>query len=155
MSAGNIEITLNVEAPDVDIDTLRDLVMSVLDRYDATDATVSISIVGDEIITQVHQQFLGDEKTTDVISFDLSEAESENERIFDLVVNYEMASRQAQQRSHDAQAELALYITHGLLHNLGFDDIDPADAEKMHKAEDEILQTAGFGVVYAARPKES
>ncbi len=48
-------------------------------------------------------------------------------------------------------AELALYVTHGLLHQLGFDDATPEQAQKMHQAEDEILQHMGFGVVYNSR----
>ncbi len=43
---------------------------------------------------------------------------------------------------------MALYITHGLLHNLGFDDADPEQARRMHAAEDEILQDFGYGLVY-------
>ena len=64
-----------------------------------------------------------------------------------------MAHRQARLRGHNAQAELALYILHGLLHNLGFDDVTAAKAAKMHKAEDDILKKFGFGVVYAAEKR--
>ena len=46
------------------------------------------------------------------------------------------------------EAELALYITHGLLHNLGFDDSTEMQAKKMHDTEDEILRQSGFGLVY-------
>ena len=49
---------------------------------------------------------------------------------------------------HSAEAEIALYITHGLLHNLGFDDASEQQAEEMHRMEDEILQQAGFGTVF-------
>jgi len=50
--------------------------------------------------------------------------------LFELVVNGEMAVRQALLRKHSSQAELALYITHGLLHNLGFDDAAEDQAKK-------------------------
>ncbi len=59
-----------------------------------------------------------------------------------------MALRQATLRSHSDQAELALYITHGLLHNFGFDDLEPSEAKKMHEKEDEILQELNYGLVY-------
>ena len=68
--------------------------------------------------------------------------------LFELVVNGEMAVRQAKQRGHSGEAELALYVTHGLLHNLGFDDSTKKKAQKMHRAEDEILQQFGYGLVY-------
>jgi probable rRNA maturation factor len=56
-----------------------------------------------------------------------------------------MAAREANVRGHSGEAELALYITHGLLHNLGFDDSTKRQAAKMHRTEDEILQQFGYG----------
>ena len=54
-------------------------------------------------------------------------------------------------RGHDAEAELALYVVHGLLHNIGYDDLTEADARKMHGMEDEILECFGYGTVYNSR----
>ena len=65
------------------------------------------------------------------------------------MVNAELAARQADKRGHSTEEELALYITHGLLHQLGFDDLCPEDAEKMHDTEDAILQKLGFGIIYS------
>jgi len=59
-----------------------------------------------------------------------------------------MAVRQAKQRGHSTEAELALYVTHGLLHNLGFDDATQSGAKKIHEEEDKILQQLGYGLVY-------
>jgi probable rRNA maturation factor len=64
-----------------------------------------------------------------------------------------MAVRQALLRNHSSQAELALYITHGLLHNLGFDDTAEDQAEEMHNTEDEILKQLGYGLVYNTQIK--
>jgi len=40
------------------------------------------------------------------------------------------------------------------LHNLGFDDLSGADAEEIHKIEDQILGREGFGVVYNSENKK-
>jgi probable rRNA maturation factor len=116
---------------------------------------ISIVIVGDEEIREFNRQFLNSKALTDCISFDLSDDE-EGAKIFDLVVNGEMAVRQANLRGHSSEAELALYITHGLLHNFGFDDSTKRRARKMHETEDEILQEFGYGPVYnkSTRSKE-
>lgn len=116
---------------------------------------ISIAIVGDEEIREFNRRFLNSKAPTDCISFDLSDDE-EGAKIFDLVVNGEMAVRQANLRGHSSEAELALYITHGLLHNFGFDDSTERRARKMHETEDEILQEFGYGLVYNknTRPKE-
>ena len=82
-----------------------------------------------------------------MISFDLSDSAGQA-KDYELVVNADEAGRQARTRGHDIQAELALYIAHGLLHNLGFNDAKTDEAQKMHDLEDEILQHAGFGIIY-------
>ncbi|MHC4115744.1 MAG: rRNA maturation RNase YbeY, partial [Planctomycetota bacterium] len=104
---------------------------------------------------QINKHFLNRTTDTDVISFDLSDnqkttGKKKKQKFLELVVNGEKAVKEAQKRAHSSQAELALYITHGLLHHLGFDDSQPENAKKMHDAEDEILQQQGFGVVYNA-----
>ena len=116
---------------------------------------ISIAIVDDNQIRELNKQFLNSKAVTDCLSFDLSDDE-EGPKIFDLIVNGEMAVRQSNLRGHSSQAELALYITHGLLHNLGFDDSTKSRARKMHETEDEILQEFGYGLVYNkdTRPKE-
>lgn len=116
---------------------------------------ISIAIVDDNEIREFNGQYLNSEALTDCLSFDLSDDEK-GPKVFDLIVNGEMAVRQANQLGHSSEAELALYITHGLLHNLGFDDSTKSLARKMHETEDEILQEFGYGPVYNkdTRPKE-
>lgn len=114
---------------------------------------ISIAIVDRKEMRQINRRFLNCTTDTDVISFDLSDkkrtaGKRKNQKFLELVVNGEKAVKEAQKRAHSGQAELALYITHGLLHHLGFDDSLPENAKKMHDAEDEILQQQGFGVVY-------
>jgi len=108
---------------------------------------ISIAIVDDNEIRKLNKKFLNSKAATDCLSFDLS-GDEKGLNIFDLVVNGEMAVRQANLRGHSSEAELALYITHGLLHNLGFDDSAENQARKMHETEDEILQEFGYGMVY-------
>jgi probable rRNA maturation factor len=115
-------------------------------------ARVSISIVDDGQIKILHKQFFNTAKTTDVISFDLTD-EPDSVRDFDIIINIDQARRQAQQRGHTAEAAMSLYLVHGLLHQLGFDDLEPAQARRMHEQEDAILQDAGYGKVYDSTRK--
>ena len=139
---------------DIDISTLKikKLTKAVCNRFarhepKETKYEINIAIVDDNEIRQLNKQFLKRESITDCLSFDLS-GDKKGPKIFDLVVNGEMAVRQANQRGHSGEAELALYITHGLLHNLGFNDVAKSQARKMHQAEDEILQEFGYGMIY-------
>jgi len=144
-----LQIQFDSQVPNLnaDLSKLEKLVRVICEKFRCPDATVHIAIVDDAGIIEVHRQFLQKDTTTDVISFDLSD-EFEPGQTFQIVVNAEMADRQAEKRGHSPEAELALYITHGLLHNLGFDDLSPEDAKKIHETEDEILQQLGFGIIY-------
>lgn len=148
----NIEINVEQEFDRIDYAhaEIQQLVKGVSARFSLKTGAINIIIVGDEKITQVNKQFLNADRTTDVISFDLSDDKCPA-AVFDIFVNGEMAIRQAQKRGHDNKAELALYIVHGLLHNLGFDDTTEADAAAMHEMEDKILTEHGFGNVYSSK----
>ena len=141
----NVEINCDIDDPDVDIAGFTDLAAKICRRFDVNKAAVSIAIVDEKTITGLNKEFLKKTNTTDVISFDLSEP-GENGSVFALVINADEAGRQAKTRNHSRNAELALYITHGLLHNLGFDDDNEKNAGIMHKMENDILSKEGFGL---------
>jgi len=143
-----VQITKNFKNIDIRLPRLKKLVEVICNRFKLSKATISIAIVDDTQIRKVNKQFLNQDIPTDCLSFNLSENDTNSVKSFELVVNAEMAVRQANLRGHSSEAELALYITHGLLHNLGFDDSTQKQAEKMHNIEDEILQQLGYGPVY-------
>lgn len=153
-----IQITNRFADLRVSLPGLRKVVKAVCDRFagqgtPSTRYQIGIAIVDDSEIRELSSRFLSRKAATDCLSFDLSDEEASQARgrnckTLDLVVNGQMAARQAALRGHSSQAELALYITHGLLHNFGFDDSTGSGARKMHQAEDEVLQELGYGPVY-------
>ena len=150
MQNGNEEITVELveyfNGIDFDWGRLKKMTESICRRFGLNGGTVSIVILNDETVRKVNKRFLKKDATTDVISFDLSD-EGKSEKSFELVVNGEKAQKEGGRRGHGPEAELALYVAHGLLHNLGFDDSDEAEAEKMHRQEDEILQQFDYGII--------
>ncbi|MCK4914223.1 MAG: rRNA maturation RNase YbeY [Planctomycetes bacterium] len=152
-----IQITQNFKDIEIDTAKLKKLTKYICDNFakhkiQTIKYEISIVIIDNVEIRKINKKFLNHNCFTDCISFDLSDSiqnpKNENQRTFELVVNGEMAVKQAKKRDHSSQAELALYITHSLLHNFGFDDSSQQLAEKMHKTEDEILTKFGFGSVY-------
>ena len=126
---------------------ITDLINYTCTKFDIKDAVISVAIVTDEQISQVHKQFMDDDSTTDVISFNLSDP-SDKEQTFEMIVNADMAARICLERGTKFDAELLLYILHGLLHNIGFDDLNEQDFKEMHDAENLILQELGYGRVF-------
>jgi rRNA maturation RNase YbeY len=149
-----VEITTHPGSPDVNALDLEELVKTACKRFDVSNATVGIAIVDDAGFREINSRFLNRKSTSDCLSFDLSEeSEPKSGRLFELVVNGDMAVKQAALRGHSSRAELALYVTHALLHNVGLDDSTERRAGEMHKIEDEILQQLGYGLVYNSRAK--
>ncbi len=144
-----VHITKNSKNIKIQPSTLRKLVGDVCSRFNLSNATISIAIVDNAEIRKINKKFLNRNRITDCISFDLSDCKNKS---FELVVNGEKALEQAKSRGHSSQAELALYIIHSLLHNLGFDDSKISQAKKMRDTENEILRQHGYGPVYNKNP---
>ena len=149
-----VEVTAHPDRSDINPLDLEELVKAVCRRFDVSNATVCIAIVDDAGFREINSRFLNRKSTSDCLSFDLSEESGpKSGRLFELVVNGDMAVKQAALRGHSGRAELALYVTHALLHNLGLDDSTQRRAGEMHNIEDEILQQLGYGLVYNSRAK--
>ncbi len=115
------------------------------------DGAIAVAVVDDREMARLHGRFLGEKSTTDVLTFDQSaKPQAAGAAVEgDIVVCVDEARRQARRRGHEVREELLLYAVHGLLHLLGYDDHDPADARAMHRREDELLTEAGLGPIFA------
>lgn len=112
---------------------------------------VLVRIVDDAEMTRVHEEFLEDATTTDVITFDLTNGGSSQGSALDInaYVCLDEAQRQASERSHDVLHELTLYVLHAALHCLGENDATDDAYERMHAREDEVLTAIGLGSIFA------
>ena len=116
-------------------------------------AKVSIAVVDAAGMSRLHQQYLGKKGATDVLSFDLRRDDAAACIDGEIVVCADVARQRAAKRSSklgEAKAELALYVVHGLLHLIGYDDRTPREFKRLHAREDEILITLGVGPVFSA-----
>lgn len=109
---------------------------------------VRVRIVGDAEMAAAHQHYSNVPGTTDVLTFDLRD-NSAGPLDTDLLICLDEARRQASARGHTTERELLLYIVHGLLHCLGYDDHDEASAFAMHEMEDRLLGAVGVGATFA------
>lgn len=132
-----------------------------VDLCGVAQAQLTVAIVADDEMAQLHEQYTGVAGTTDVLTFDLladaawaegdsppGPAHAPSTLEGDIVVCIDQAKRQAQARGHETRHELLLYAIHGLLHLLGEDDHNQADYQRMHAREDELLQALGIGQVF-------
>lgn len=107
-------------------------------------AMVSIAVVDDPTIRALNVQYLQHDYPTDVLSFVLEESPRRVEG--ELVVSADTATREAQEAGWSPLDELLLYVIHGTLHLVGYDDHEPADQVEMYRAEGHYLQKLGVGL---------
>lgn len=101
----------------------------VLEQEGISHARLSIAVVGDKAIRQLNRRYLQHDYATDVISFLL---ESGNNWLSgEIIVSADTAAAQASEYDSSPQDELLLYVIHGTLHLLGFDDTTPSARQKM------------------------
>jgi probable rRNA maturation factor len=122
---------------------LRQTARTVLQGEGIADAEISLAFVDNPTIHRLNQRYLQHDEPTDVLSFPLSEANA-SRLSGELVIGVEVAREQAQRRGHEVQAELALYVIHGLLHLCGYDDHTVPGAAAMRERERHYLWELGL-----------
>ena len=101
-------------------------------------AEVDVAVVTAREIAALNRRHLGRAGQTDVLSFDLTDSSGAG-LCAQIIVCGDIAVRQARRLRTGPQRELLLYVLHGLLHLIGYDDASPAQAENMHAREDQLL----------------
>lgn len=91
---------------------------------------VEVFLVSDRRMATVHRQFMGIPGTTDVITFEHGE----------ILISAATAARCAVDEGETTVREVCRYIVHGLLHLNGHLDKAPAEAARMWKAQEEVLE---------------
>ena len=140
---GKIAIASPQEAVPVDRRRMREVARTVLGGEHVADAEISLAFVDNPTIHRLNQRYLGHDEPTDVLSFPLSEPGAAR-LAGELVIGAEVAKAQAEGRAHDVQAELALYVIHGLLHLCGYDDKTAGSAAAMRARERHYLGVLGL-----------
>jgi probable rRNA maturation factor len=131
------------ETVPIDRGRMREVVRTVLEGESVGEADISLAFVDNVTIHRLNRQYLHHDEPTDVLSFPLSEPGS-RKLSGELVVGAEVALSQANDHGHDVQAELALYVIHGLLHLCGHDDHHPEAAARMRQRERHYLNLLGL-----------
>ena len=114
---------------------------------------LSLAFLSDSELASIHADFLGDSTPTDVITFP---GEASDGLVGEICVSVERAEMEALARNELFERELTLYLVHGWLHLVGFDDMEDADRLLMREAEQEsmaAIEKAGLIPNFRLAPK--
>ena len=134
-----------------DVNALAESVMRAMFLHPETE--VSIVFIDEDAMSALHVEWMDLEGPTDVMSFPMDElrpgtagAPGENGILGDIVICPSVAEAQAKAGGHSTHDEILLLTTHGLLHLMGFDHMEPAEKEEMFALQRKLLES------YTGRP---
>lgn len=133
-----ISIATPQEIVEVDRGRMREIARAVLVGEGIGDYEISLAFVDNPTIHRLNKRYLDHDEPTDVLSFPLSDP-SAKKLAGELVIGVEVAKDRAAEMGHAIDAELALYVIHGLLHLCGFDDKSPRAEREMRERERHYL----------------
>ncbi|MGI5950966.1 MAG: rRNA maturation RNase YbeY [Brooklawnia sp.] len=109
-------------------------------------AELSILLVDEDAMAELHQRFMGLPGPTDVLSFPMDELRSPGPgqspprgTLGDIVICPQFTSAQAPENGREPAEEMQYLLVHGLLHLLGHDHAEPAAKAEMFGLNDRII----------------
>lgn len=103
---------------------------------------ITICFVNDREIQRLNLKYSRKNIPTDVLAFDVTNPEDSRANIFaDIVISTDAAIRNALEFKTKPLSELYLYLVHGMLHLLGYDDRSRKQRELIRRKEKEYVNT--------------
>lgn len=109
-------------------------------------ADLSVILVDEEAMSDLHKNWMDLEGPTDVMSFPMDElrpappgAQPQEGMLGDIVVCPSVAAAQAREAGHATIEEVLLLVTHGILHLLGYDHATDEERTEMFNLQRRLL----------------
>jgi probable rRNA maturation factor len=109
-------------------------------------AELSILLVDEVAMASLHEKFMDEPGSTDVLSFPMDELRagtptqvSAEGILGDVVICPQVAIRQAGTAGHSMEVEMRLLLTHGILHLIGHDHAEPEEHKVMFGLQTQLL----------------
>jgi probable rRNA maturation factor len=126
----------------IDETRLTDAARMVLTEEGVAEADLSLAIVDDSTIHDLNRRYLQHDYPTDVISFVLDPGPPRLEG--EVIVSADTAAAASTRFGWRFEDELLLYVIHGTLHLVGYDDLTEEAQVRMRAAERRYLLRMGL-----------
>lgn len=121
--------------------SIQDVVDVVLASEQQQADFLSLHFLSDRLMRQYHKKFFQDDSATDCMSFpiDIDDPEATPRILGDIFICPQTALTHVKGCPHSFWEELTLYLVHGLLHLIGYEDTSASSRTIMRKKEKQIL----------------
>lgn len=138
---------LNETAEDIDIERVVTLGKHLYEGLHIHPASeLAVVFVDNDAMSNLHKEWMNGDGPTDVMSFPMDELRPGTQQapaeglLGDIVISPAVAAQQAADGGHDVNDEIALLVTHGLLHLLGYDHHDETSQQQMFALQEGLLE---------------
>ena len=112
-------------------------------------AELSVLCVDSDYMSTLHERWMGEKGPTDVLAFPMDELDTARPDVpdpgpallGDVVLCPTVAIKQARAAGHTMDDELVLLATHGVLHLLGYDHMEPEEEKEMFGLQTKLLDS--------------
>ncbi|MBP6342356.1 MAG: rRNA maturation RNase YbeY [Candidatus Omnitrophica bacterium] len=118
---------------------IKKLVLQTFRHLRVSRAELSVVFVTPQRMKSLNARHLSHNYTTDILTFDYRLSPKTKEIQAEIIICPAVAAQNAATYDTTTSAEIELYLVHGILHLLGYDDHSPKDITRMRKKEAEIV----------------
>ena len=147
MTAPVIEIEIEDDAWEIVHEVEARVVAAAAAALHDAGGAVVVLLTDDAAVQDLNARFRGKDRPTNVLSFPAPETARPHRG--DLVLAYGVCAAEAAEQGKTIADHLSHLVVHGVLHLLGRDHEDDAEAEAMEAEERAILATLGVADPYA------
>ncbi len=139
-----VEIVNEQDFIRVDLDKIKLICSKIISDAGFRSGRLGVVLTDNTTIHALNSKYLGHDYATDVISFGMECTDSHLEA--ELVVSAEVARDRCEEFGWSEESELMLYVIHGTLHQVGYDDQTERDAQMMRRMEAGYLAYLGIDI---------
>ena len=122
---------------------LNKYVLYVVKKLKLQKCEFNIILVDNERIHEINKEYRNVDRETDVISFAMEDEMDVKYKDFrllgDIYISLDKVASQAEEYGHSKLREICFLATHGILHLLGYDHMNPEDEKEMFDLQNELL----------------
>jgi probable rRNA maturation factor len=131
----DVEVYTSRWTQDIDKFSVKKALQSLVDQEKISCKLIIVHFVSKKKISLLHDEFFQDPTPTDCITFPIDPIGPHCEILGELFICPQVALEYSKKHDILLEEELTLYLVHGFLHLLGYDDIDETQRESMRKKE--------------------
>lgn len=107
-----------------------------------TECDLGLGFIDDDYMSELHTKWMNESGSTDVLSFPMDMPENEGDVVIlgDIMISPRFAATQAKVAGHSTEHEIYILATHGLLHIIGYNHIEPEEERIMFELQEQIVE---------------